>query len=355
VSSLVETLTWLVDIPSETGQEEAICQAVIDRLSGAYGPEEFTRVGNSFVVGRRTGKPLVALVGHLDTVPSQGQGAADVRDGRLYGLGAADMKSGLAVMVHLLEDPAVVHGAYDVIGVFYDAEEGPADGNGLEPTLQQIQWLSETWFAVVLEPCDRQIQVGCNGAINARVTFQGASAHSARPWWGENAVTKAGEWLAAMHRREPDLFVVDGLEFREVMSVTKAAGGIANNIIPPEFTLNLNYRFNPTRTMDEAIRHLTTVCDAADSVEIVDAAPAGPVDASHPLVKALATASGSALASKQGWTDVARLGVHGIPGVNFGPGSAKQAHQVVEYVDLDDLDMVHSALRTVLTGAPSET
>lgn len=349
MNPLVETLRRLVEIPSETGHEAEICRAVIDRLSAHYEPRHITRVGNSFVVGRRTGKPVVAVVGHLDTVPAQGQDGAEVRDGRMYGLGTADMKGGLSVMIHLLEDPAVREGPYDVVGVFYDAEEGPADRNGLEPTLQQVSWLSESWFAVVLEPCDRQIQIGCNGAINATVTFTGSSAHSARPWWGDNAVTKAGEWLAAMHRREPELHVIGGLEFREVMSVTRATGGIANNIIPSEFTLNLNYRFSPDRTIDEAIRHLITVAEGADSIEIADVAPAGPVDASHPMVPALTEASGAELASKQGWTDVARLGVHGIPAVNYGPGSAKQAHQVVEYVELDELTVVFDALREVLT------
>lgn len=353
MTDLSATLAWLIDIPSETGDEAAICDAVIGRLT-ERDCGDVVRVGHSCVVGRRTGKPMVALVGHLDTVPSQGQNPAHIDDGRMFGLGAADMKGGLAVMLHLLEDPALSNGPYDVIGVFYEAEEGPSANNGLEPVLQQIEWLGDVEFAVVLEPCDGEIQIGCNGSINAEVRFTGQSAHSARPWWGENAVTKAGEWLTMMHSRQPELHVIDGLEFREVMSVTRAAGGIANNIIPPTFTLNLNYRFSPDRTADDAIRHLRTVCDAADEVEVIDIAPAGPVDAGHRLVKALATASGAPTSSKQGWTDVARLGIYGIPGVNYGPGSAKQAHQAVEYVELVEVDAVHHALRMVLTGEVSE-
>ena len=345
--SLADTLRWLVDIPSETGDELEIRDAVTSRLSGLPTVE----LGKSAVVGERTGKPLILVVGHLDTVPRQGQGPAQVHGDRLHGLGAADMKGGLAVMVHLLEDRRVTDGPYDVVGVFYEAEEGPAELNSLERILQQENWLTEATFAVVLEPSDRELQVGCNGVVNAAVRFLGRSSHSARPWWGENAVTKAGKWLSQMHERQPELFVLDGLEYREVMSVTTAHGGVARNIIPPRFDLNLNYRFNPGRTVDEAVAVVREVCEAADEVEIVDSAPAGPVEADHPFVTALQQASGAALAAKQGWTDVARLGVHGVPGVNFGPGEAKQAHQADESVDLGDLDFTFEALRTALSGS----
>lgn len=344
--SLTDTLRWLVDIPSVTGDEEEICSAVENRL----GQLPHRRVGKSTVIGSRGARPLIVLAGHLDTVPSQGQGPASVVDDRLHGLGATDMKAGLAVMIHLLEDEEVVTGPYDVVGIFYEAEEGPATGNGLEPVLQAEPWLSEAEFAVVLEPSDGQLQIGCNGAINARVSFTGKSAHSARPWWGENAISKAGEWLSRMHRREAELHLIDGLEYREVMSVTTAHGGIAPNIIPPRFTLNLNFRFNPRRTIDEAIQHLMTVCEGADEVEIVDAAPAGPVEVGHPFIQRLRDVSGAELAAKQGWTDVARFGVHGIPAVNFGPGEAIQAHQADESVRLADLETVYSVLRHALSS-----
>ena len=76
--------------------------------------------------------------------------------------------------------------------------------------------------------------------MNAEVVFVGRSAHAARPWHGENAVTRAGAWLAEMHTRAPEPVKIDGLEFAEVFSVTRAAGGIATNVIPDGFVLNLN-------------------------------------------------------------------------------------------------------------------
>ncbi|HVR33556.1 MAG TPA: succinyl-diaminopimelate desuccinylase [Acidimicrobiia bacterium] len=348
MTSLVETAAWLVDIPSVTGDETAIVEAVAGRLEGM----DEHRIGRSLVVGRPTGGPMILLVGHLDTVPYQGQGPATIVDGKLHGLGAADMKGGLAVIIHLLEDRDVVAGPYSVVGIFYDGEEGPADGNGLGPLLDGTGWLTDAEFAVVLEPSDGQIQVGCNGSINAAVTFSGRSSHSARPWWGENAVTKAGEWLAEMHLREPEPHFIDGLEYREVMSVTMAAGGIARNVIPDRFELNLNYRFSPDRSVDDAIAVVHQAATGADSVDIVDVAPAGPVSVSHPFVGRLAAAAGAELAAKQGWTDVARLGEYGIPAVNFGPGQASEAHQRDEYVAMSQIEETFTALRRALTEDP---
>lgn len=345
--TVVETVAWLVDIPSETGTEGRICTQIATRLLPRFG-ENVVRVNNSLVVGQRTGRPLVLLVGHIDTVPAQQQGPATIVDGRLYGLGSTDMKAGVGVMIHLQEELDSTE--FDVVGIYYEGEEGPASGNGLEPVLQRVPWLQEAEFAVVLEPCDGEIQIGCNGVINATVTFLGKASHSARPWLGENAITKAGAWLHAMDRLPPESHTVGGLEYKEVMSITKAAGGVASNVIPSSFTLNLNFRFTPDMSEEEARSRLAVACAAADQVEVVDYAPAGSVDSDHPLVGRLAEASGSALTPKQGWTDVARLGVYGIPAVNFGPGDTGLAHQVEESVALADIDLVHTTLMKVLGG-----
>jgi len=355
VNDLTQTLTWLVDVPSLTGDEARICTEIATRLYPAVGRDGLDRLGDSLIVGRRTGRPVLLLAGHLDTVPSQGQGPAFVEGNRLHGLGAADMKAGLAVIIHLLEDSAVQAGPYDVIGIFYSGEEGPSSGNQLEEVLTVAPWMQQAEFAVVLEPSDGELQLGCNGIINATVYFEGRSAHSARPWLGENAITKAGEWMAGLHRLEPVLVEIDGLLYREVVSVTRASGGIANNIIPPRFELNVNYRFAPTRSLKEAETRLADLCSAVDGLEITDSAPAGPVRFDTPFVKKLAEASGAPRAAKQGWTDVARFGVHGVAAVNYGPGETSQAHQATESVALSDLGMVFENLRMVLGDGQAGT
>lgn len=349
MSDLTATLETLVNTPSVTGDEDRICTDVAGRLVTTWGSEAVRRIGNSVVVGEQTGRELISLYGHLDTVPVQGNAVAHVDGDRMFGLGTTDMKAGVAVMLHLLEDEEVRSGPYDVVGVFYDKEEGPAAENGLEEVLDAVAWLDESALAIVLEPTDLKLELGCNGSLHADVVFTGHAAHSARPWWGENAVTKAGAWLAAIHERQPHVVDVAGLEFREVFAVTQAGGGIARNIIPPEFVLNLNHRFPPAYSLEEAEERLRNVAEGADRIEITDRAPAGTIPVENDHFERLKATLEAPLDAKQGWTDVARLTSRGVPAVNYGPGDAAVAHQAGEYVELVQLESAFAALRRFLT------
>ncbi len=342
---MLDTLIDIVNIPSVTGSEGELCTWIHDRYRSRYLTQ---RIGNAVVIG---GRPehgtFVALYGHTDTVPQQGDPEARVEGDRLVGLGSSDMKSGLAVMMALL-DAGVSETPSGLVCVFYDAEEGPADRNGLEAVLDEMSWLTDAELSIVLEPTDLKLELGCSGVLNADVIFTGSSAHSARPWLGENAVTKAGRWLAALHECEAQPVIVDGLSYREVFSVTRAAGGIANNIIPSEFVINLNHRFPPSFTLEEAEARLLRVAAEADAVIIKDRAPAGMVDASHPMVQRLEALIGGGRTAKQGWTDVARLTARGAVAVNYGPGEVAQAHQVNESVPAGNLDVAYAVLATFL-------
>jgi len=337
--TLTDTLAWLVDIPSETGNEQDIRDAISDRLSGH--PQQV--VETSLVVGE-PGPGKVALVGHTDTVPLQGHGGSRIEGDRLFGLGATDMKGGLAVMVHILEDL----GTGRVVGVFYAGEEGPLAGNELGPILDAIPDLAEIEAGIVMEPTNREVHAGCQGSVNARVSFIGEAGHSARPWRGVNAVTKAGPFLTTMDALKPELHPIEGLEFKEVISVTRANGGVANNIIPGRFELNVNYRFSPDRTTEEALERLREVCSEADEFEVVDVAPAAYPETSHPLFQSLIDTAGTDVSHKQGWTDVAQLAERGIPGINFGPGETALAHKPGESIALDDLAWAYDVLSRIL-------
>jgi succinyl-diaminopimelate desuccinylase len=341
----LETLVELVGIASVTGDEGAICAMLEARFSQSH---RVTRVGNSLVVGAPTeGQKFYGLYGHTDTVPVQGDPSARVEGDRLIGLGSSDMKAGVAIMVDLLEDPEL--STDHVVFVFYAAEEGPAAENELRDVLAACPWLTDAELSIVLEPTDLNLEMGCNGVLNADVVFRGRSAHSARPWRGENAVTKAGAWLKKLHDREPETVDIGGLTYREVFSVTKAAGGIANNIIPPEFTVNLNHRFPPIHTVAEAEDRLRTIAADADEVIIKDSAPAGRVTPDHPAITRLDSMIAGERTAKQGWTDVARLTERGAVAVNYGPGEVAQAHQVDESIPIANLDIAYGVLRSFLS------
>lgn len=339
MTDLVETVSWLVDIPSVTGDEAAVRDAIAGRLGGM--PQQ--AIADSLVVGEPHDGAIV-LVGHLDTVPLQGHVGARVEGERVHGLGSTDMKGGLAVMIHLIE----ALGPDRIACVFYAGEEGPLSGNQLGQILDDVPWLLGASPGIVMEPTNQALEAGCQGSINADVTFIGEPAHSARPWLGDNAITKAGEFLSSMRGLEPESHMVGGLEFKEVMSVTTARGGVARNVIPAEFVMNVNYRFAPDRLPESAVEHLLEVCAGADRVEITDLAPAGSVDVEHPLFRSLIENSGAAVLGKQGWTDVAQLSAVGIPAVNFGPGEPSLAHKPGESVRIADLHWAYDSLLAVL-------
>jgi succinyl-diaminopimelate desuccinylase len=339
LTDLVETLTWLVDIPSVTGDEARLRDAISARLTRL--PQQ--RIADSLVVGEPA-EGTVILAGHLDTVPAQGESRSRVEAERVHGLGTTDMKSGLAVMIHLIE----MLGTGKVAGVFYAGEEGPLPGNQLGPVLEEAAWLRSAAGAVVLEPTDRAIEAGCQGSINADVVFTGEPAHSARPWLGENAITKASGFLSEMGSLQPEPHVIGGLEFLEVISVTTAHGGIARNVIPGEFVMNVNYRFAPDREPEDAVARLHEACSGADRVEVTDLAPAGSVDLDHPLFRSLIEQTRAPVQGKQGWTDVAQLSAAGIPAINFGPGEPALAHKPGESVRISDLSWVYESLLEVL-------
>ena len=194
--------------------------------------------GESVLYAKRRGRPLVLLAGHTDTVPAQGNLPGRIEDGAVHGLGATDMKGGLAVMIELARWAAETELAYDLGLLFFPREElGPAD-NPLPGVFAAAPLVDEAALVICLEPTDNTLQLGCLGNLNARLVFEGVSAHSARPWLGVNAVKLAIDGLREILELEPRDAVVDGLLFREVLVVTQIHGGVATNVIPARVECN---------------------------------------------------------------------------------------------------------------------
>jgi succinyl-diaminopimelate desuccinylase len=345
---IAELLGALVDIPSVTGQESAIAGFVAARLRhGASG--ECLRSGDAVVWrGPRRDRPLVVLAGHLDTVPPQGNERAR-RDGdRLYGLGATDMKGGVAVMMGLVDslDPAALR--FDLAAVFYDGEEGPHEANGLGRLLGEMPWLRQAALAVLLEPTAAQAELGCNGMMNVEVRVGGKSAHAARPWTGENAVERAAPWLAGIVRFPVTPVFVQGLEFRETLQVTTLRAGTTRNVVPHELVANLNHRYPPGRTPAEAEARLRALVPAGFDVRVVDQAAPGRVNLDDPLVHEFVSRFHLEVSGKQGWTDVARFTAAGVPALNFGPGLPELCHAADEYCPVPDLARAYDCLARFL-------
>jgi len=329
------TLLDLCATPSPIGEEKALCDAVSGRLAGLPLAAPIRRYGDSIVVPVTRGRgPRVALVGHLDTVRTE-NGPARVEGDRCFGAGASDMKSGLAVMIALAETLRFADLGCDLTLVFYAREEGPFAENELGPVLDRDPDLGGVDLAVCMEPSDNKLHLGCVGSIHATVTFEGRTAHSARPWEGDNAITRAADLLAELRALRPEESVLDGLTYRSMTTVTQARdGGRGRNVVPDRFVLNLNHRFAPDRTLEQAQAGLLALVGDRARVEFTDLSPAARPAAGHPLVRALVAAGVRAVEPKQAWTDVARFAARGVAAVNFGPGENAQAHQRNESTSL---------------------
>lgn len=335
----------LVAIPSRTGEEETICNHVEDWARGLLEPGEIRRHGNNLLVApaRRKGRALIGLFGHLDTVPPHDGQPLEVKDGRVYGCGASDMKAGLTLMMAALEERS--RHEVDLFAVFYDGEEGPEQTNGLRDLVHD---LPEMDLAVVLEPTNNHIEAGCMGGLHARVIVEGIRAHSARPWQGQNAIYRALPVIERLRDRPRREVQVEGLTFYEVMTATMAATHNAANVVPDHFELNVNVRFAPGRTVRDALGELEELVGDLARLEVRDSAASGDVCVDHRRVQDWVQRCGLEIRPKQAWTDLARLTGRGIPAVNFGPGDPARAHQAVEWVEQEALEVGWRHLQVLL-------
>ena len=341
--ALRRTLLDLTAIPSPIGEERALCDHIERRLVERLGAGAVTRFCDSLVVRPHPappGAPLprIALAGHLDTVRTEHDGPARIDGDLLYGAGASDMKSGLAVMIALVERENLAALPCDLTLIFYEREEGPFEENSLGPILERFTDLHALYLAICLEPSDNEMQLGAMGSVHATVVFEGRTAHSARPWQGDNAFYRAAPFLMELSTRAPRVVELDGHRFSEVITPTLVQGGRGRNVVPDRLELNVNCRFAPGRTPEDAVAELSALVAGRAKVVPTDLSPAGRPHASHPLVQHLATCGVTGVKTKQAWTDVARFDAIGVPGVNLGPGNAAQAHQRNEHTDLRLLD-----------------
>ena len=350
----IDLTAALVDVPSVSRDEATLAAAVEHALREQTTGFEVIRSGNAVLARTHRGLPTrVILAGHLDTVPiadnvpsrrERGGPEGDV----LHGCGTVDMKSGDAVFLHLaatVADPAA-----DLTLIFYDCEEIEATANGLGRIERELpEWLAGD-VAILGEPSGGFIEAGCQGTLRIRVTTTGVRAHSARSWLGDNAIHRMGAVLTRLAAYEPRTVDIDGCVYREGLQAVRVVGGVAGNVVPDEADLDVNFRFAPDRSVDDAVAHASEVL-AGDGVrlEVTDRSPGALPGLAAPAAAALVDAAGGRFRAKYGWTDVSRFSALGIPAVNYGPGDPNLAHKRDERVPTEQITHVTDVLRRYLT------
>ncbi len=350
-ASSVDLTRAICDIPSVSGDEKTLADAIEAAISPLTHLEVF-RHGNTIVARTDLGRAQrVAIAGHIDTVPINANlPTRDIEiDGvpYLWGRGTVDMKAGTAVQLKLaaeLTDPAI-----DITWMWYDNEEIEASKNGLGLLAAVRPDLFQADFAILGEPSNGEVEGGCNGTLRAIVRTTGVRAHSARAWIGENAIHRAAPILTRLAEYRAKEVLVEGLLYRESLSAVRITGGVAGNVIPDACEVEVNYRFAPNKSADDAEAHLRGVLAGFD-IEITDAAEGARPGLDAEIAKQFVAAVGAEPRPKYGWTDVARFSALGIPAVNYGPGDPHLAHHDEERVPLAQIDAVERGLRAWLTS-----
>ncbi|MGO1590953.1 MAG: succinyl-diaminopimelate desuccinylase [Ancrocorticia sp.] len=343
-----ELAAHLVNIPSESGNEREIADFVEGRLR-ANPLLEVLRDGDAVLARTNGGKRTrVILAGHLDTVPIANNVPGTMAEGgvTLWGRGSVDMKSGCAVFLKVAEE-LVALPRMDITWIFYDHEEVAAELSGLGRVARHHpEWLHAD-LAVLGEPTNGQIEGGCNGTMRLNLVSRGKSAHSARPWMGENAVHALGEPLRRLEEWGPSVHTVGGLDFTESLLAVGISGGGARNSVPDEATLIVNFRFAPDRTQSDAEAYVRSLFeDVALDITVTDSAPAAEPGMDHPefdrLSDLLREQGAGEPVAKLGWTDVARFSALGVPAINCGPGDALLSHRVDEACPVAQIENMYN-------------
>ncbi|HTZ86971.1 MAG TPA: succinyl-diaminopimelate desuccinylase [Solirubrobacteraceae bacterium] len=351
---LAERTLQLVDIASESGAERDIVEHVLGVLRA--GGVEMHDAGDTCVLAgtrSRGRRPLVLLAGHLDTVPAQENWPGLLDGEHVHGLGASDMKGGVAVMLELALAEAAPRDSeraagFDVGYVFFGREELPSSESALSPLLAREAGLREADLAIVLEPTGNVVQAGCLGNIDATWTFTGRAGHSARPWLAENAIDLALAGVRELHAREPERETIEGLEFAQVATVTTLHAGVARNVIPGTCTANVNFRYSPRWNAEHAEQELRRRCEGHGELELLSNSPGAQPPFGNPLYARLLACSQEPAQAKQAWTPVAELAAAGVEAVNCGPGDPAQAHRRDEHIAAEALARGYTLLQTFL-------
>lgn len=341
----------LISIRSESFHEQELVAHLEQRLA-AVSWLDVTRVGDNLVARTELGREHRVLIGgHSDTVPANGNETPVVENEVVTGLGATDMKGGLAVIMALAE--TVAEPVHDVTWLIYAREEVAIKHNGLREIFSERPDLCATDMAILCEPTSSVLEAGCQGTMRMKLTLRGARAHTARAWMGRNAIHRLGAVLSTISDYEPRQPVIDGCHFHEALQCVFVEGGVAGNVVPDEVVLTIGHRFAPDRSGEQAEAHVRSIIEPliedGDELTLTDMAhPAAPA-LTHPLLAGLIDRNGLAVNAKLGWTDVAFFAERGIPAANFGPGDAPLAHTAGEWVSRDSLDAAYGVLHDLIS------
>ena len=366
-NEIVALASRLISIPSTTGEERAVMAEVMRWCSSLNLPFELLesdpdRPNVVVTVGDPSAGPLVVMNGHLDTVPVSDllawrTGPYDPtvsEDGKkLFGRGASDMKSSVAVMLHVLEvlRDVPLRGCVQA-HVVCDEETGGAFGTMF--LIQEIAAgrLPRPDYCLIGEKSDLKVRNAERGLLAVDVTCFGRASHTAAARvTGVNAIAKAAKAILAL---EQDIDRYHPAVGKPVISINRVQAGVAHNVVPGECTFSIDRRLIPGETRESAVAEIVATLDditredpafryELDVDPLKDHIPANITEESSPVVRALQAGITEVTGQEPeyfvawaGATDGRFYRQAGIDTVGYGPGG-ENAHGANEAVQIDDL------------------
>ncbi|MGD0803505.1 MAG: M20 family metallopeptidase [Candidatus Bathyarchaeia archaeon] len=323
----------------------------------------------------KTGTPKLLYNGHIDVVPpgngwSHDPFRAEVIDGKMYGRGAADMKSGVASMVASIE--AIVNSGTNLNGDLIITAVADEETGSIHGTRHLIESGLKADMAVVSEPTNLRVEIANKGILWAEITTHGSGAHASRPHLGVNAIDKMRDIMEALRgvrlEGRNELFDVP----QPVLSVTTIRGGTKINVIPDQCSIEIDRRLLPGELPDLALRDITDAIEKAKfkdpelktSIKVLEEWPPMETSPDERIVKSLVQAVHSVTGLKPGLygkaagTDASWLVRDAkIPTPLFGPGDPRLSHTPDENVNLEKVTIaakVFATLAAQVLGARDE-
>ena len=343
---------------------ERVCAGFLREVLHAWGfhtdlqdaspgrPNLVARIGTP-----RAGRSLM-FNGHLDVVGVEGMVhapfAAEERDGRLYGRGAADMKGGIAAMCAAAWRAAQAGTRGEIIVAAVADEEYESLG-----TRALLARGIRADGAIVAEPTGLAIMPAHRGFQWIEVVITGRAAHGSRWDLGVDAIRHAGLLLAELDRVDADVLplVTHPLLGRASLHASLIEGGIGMSTYPDRCVLTLERRSIPGETTDDVMAEVERACATVQSrrpqfrseIRLILSQQPSDVRVDAPLVRELAHAlegqgESVRIEGMPAWTDAALLNEAGIPAICFGPGDIGLAHAAEEFIVLDEVERAADAL-----------
>jgi acetylornithine deacetylase/succinyl-diaminopimelate desuccinylase family protein len=330
------------------GIEHQVVEAPVDRNRPCYNILGF----------HGSGQRTVYFHGHYDVVPAQSpeQFNPVVRNGRLYGRGSTDMKSGLAAMIYaafLLKEQKVPLGGRTGLCLVADEETG---GRGGSAYLDQLGLLGHDAVAMLTpEPTSGVIWNANRGAITLRITVNGRAAHVGLQHQGVNAFERMLQVAAALQKLKTEVeerktcypIVPVAAAHSILMLGGRVEGGSNFNVVPNRCTFTVERRFNPEEDLETEKAKLFAVFEKVRQqgilldIEVLQEGLSSGTAADHPVGLALAetveTVTGKRPSFEMcpGLLETRWYARKGIPAFAYGPGFLEVAHGPNEVVDIE--------------------